>query len=110
MINFHLLAGDVLDGLVLVFSVMVDDDLFDIVEHSFQFIEADVVLMSFLMHKQVLLYLIILLNSWITLAFHRSSEWRGDCLLRVDLSEIDIISQFNVLHSTALIKSRVAAI
>ena len=63
MINFHLLAGDVLDGLVLVFSVMVDDDLFDIVEHSFQFIEADVVLMSFLMHKQVLLYLIILLNS-----------------------------------------------
>jgi hypothetical protein len=63
VINFHLLAGDVLDGLVLVFSVMVDDDLFDIVEHSFQFIEADVVLMSFLMHKQVLLYLIILLNS-----------------------------------------------
>jgi len=35
VINFHLLAGDVLDGLVLVFSVMVDDDLFDIVEHSF---------------------------------------------------------------------------
>jgi len=63
VINFHLLAGDVLYGLVLVFSVMVDDDLFDIVEHSFQFIEADVVLMSFLMHKQVLLYLIILLNS-----------------------------------------------
>jgi hypothetical protein len=63
VINFHLLAGDVLDGLVLVFSVMVDDDLFDIVEHSFQFIEADVVLMSFLMHKQVLLYLIILLDS-----------------------------------------------
>ena len=63
MINFHLLASDVLDGLVLVFSVMVDDDLFDIVEHSFQFIEADVVLMSFLMHKQVLLYLVILVNS-----------------------------------------------
>lgn len=110
MIYFHLFASDVLDWLVLVFTVVVDDDFFDIVEHSFEFVEADVVLMSFLMHKQVLLYLIVLVDSGITLALHRSFEWWRDCLLRVDLSEIDVVSQFDVLHSTALIESRVAAI
>ena len=63
MIDLHLLASDVLYGLVFVLSIMVDDDLFDIIEDSFQFVEADVALMSFLMHKQVLLYLIILFDS-----------------------------------------------
>lgn len=111
MINFHLFTRQFLNGLIVFFAFKGESNFFDVVEYPFEFVEADEILMPFLMDKQTLLYFIILLNTQPMLVFidHLGRGWNVS-LLRVDLPEIDIVSKPDVLDMSALIKSRVAPV
>jgi hypothetical protein len=85
-------------------------NLFNIVKDPLEFIQADIVLMMFIVLLKILLDLIILLNSRpMIFIMHARFDW-WLWTLRVNLSQVNIVAQPNVLNGSTLIKRWIAAI
>ena len=63
MINFHLLSSQFLNGLIVFLAFKGESNFFDVIEDSLKLVKADEVLVPFLMNKQALLNLIILVDT-----------------------------------------------
>jgi hypothetical protein len=78
VIYLHLLAGHMLEVLVLM-AIIAHHDLLDVVKHSFQLIQADIVLMLLLMRQQILLYFVVLIDTKTRFNLHSCLKRRNQC-------------------------------
>jgi hypothetical protein len=112
VVNFNLVADQSVGGLIILLLFPGDDNFLDVVEDSFELVEADIVLVVSSVQFQVLLYLVVLVNSGTVLfpVMLLISHVFARFNLRVDGPEVDVVAQFNVLNRADLIEGGVVAI
>ena len=110
VVDFDLLAGYLLQKIVVVVLFPIHANFFDVVEDPFQFVQTNVACVVATVQLQVLLYFVVLLNSEPVLLIWPGNPSCLDVGLAVNWPQVDVVSQLYFFSLPGLIASGTVSI